>query len=293
MTSDTHITQTILLAGSGRSGTTWLSNIIAANPNVRIYFEPFDYRRVPQAAVLPLFAYARPQQMPTWAPFVKQALAGDIANDWVNRQRKWGSIDRFATRRLVKAIRANLMLGWIDETFKPRIVFTIRHPCAVILSRMKLGWETHLDVMLAQPELVADYLEPYLPIIENAETDLQKQAVMWAIENLVPLQQMQQHNWVFCPYETFVQSPEQEADRVLAQLGLRQTWFTKRAIQQVSVVTRPDSSAHTGKNLLDNWKRVLSPEDIGTILDIVQAFNIWLYDADPLPHLERLPQVAA
>jgi hypothetical protein len=53
--------QSILLAASGRSGTTWLGNIVAADPNTRIFFEPFDPRRVPAAACLPLRAYARPE----------------------------------------------------------------------------------------------------------------------------------------------------------------------------------------------------------------------------------------
>ncbi|MEM8863884.1 MAG: hypothetical protein AAGD96_36710, partial [Chloroflexota bacterium] len=51
--------KTIVLAGSGRSGTTWLGNIISANPNVGILFEPFDNRRVPDVLPLKLITYAR------------------------------------------------------------------------------------------------------------------------------------------------------------------------------------------------------------------------------------------
>lgn len=272
--------QTIILAGSGRSGTTWLGNIIAANPNVRIIFEPFDYRHVPQAGCLPLRPYARlNESYPEWEPFVRQVLQGRIENEWINRQgKRW-----WAWRRLIKEIRANLMLAWIDRMFHPRIVFTIRHPCAVVLSRLKLKWETHLDVFLAQPQLIADYLEPFLDLVHSAHTEVQKQAVMWSVENLIPLQQLPDHNWVFCLYEDFCRQPEAEADRVLKGLGIRKTWLTQRAIRGITMVTRPDSAVLTKKDPLTEWQHQLSPADIDTVLETVHAFGINLYSSQPLP----------
>ncbi|MCB0193222.1 MAG: sulfotransferase [Anaerolineae bacterium] len=276
-----NLSNTIILAGSGRSGTTWLGNIIAANPNMRILFEPFDYRRVPEAKVLPLLAYARPTApYPEWFNFVYKALAGQIGNEWINQQgtRKW------AWKRLVKAIRVNMMLGWIDKNFKPKIVFTTRHPCAVILSRLKLDWDPHIDIFLEQKQLTHDYLSPYMDIILGAQTEVEKQAVGWCIENLVPLRQLPQHNWTFCTYEDLYRNPQKEADRILSDLNVQKTWFTKRAINKVSMVTRPDSAVFSQQDPLSAWKHQLSKQDIDTILTIVQSFQLTLYDEDILPH---------
>ena len=279
---------TIILAGSGRSGTTWLGNIIAANPNVRTIFEPFDYRRVPEAACMPLRPYARSQELyPEWAEFVDNVFAGKIQNEWTTRQgNRW-----WATRNFVKAIRANLMLGWLDQTFQPRIVLTTRHPCAVILSRMKLDWVTHLDVFLNQPQLVADYLAPYLDLIHGAQTEIQKQAVMWSIENLIPLHQMADYNWTFCTYEEMYRHPAAEAKRVLNELGIRQTWFTKRAIRKVTMVARPESAVITGQDALTVWQQQLPTGDIAEILRIVDAFGIRLYGESVMPDLSTIPNV--
>ena len=282
---------TIVLAGSGRSGTTWLGNIITANLNISIIFEPFDYRHVPQAAVLPLFAYARPREnYPQWQPFVQQALCALLQNDWVNRQgHRW-----WAYKRLVKTIRANLMLAWIDRIFHPRIVFMTRHPCAVILSRIKLRWETHLDVFLEQPQLMADYLDPFVELIEEAKSDVQKHAVMWCIENLIPLRQSQDHslpfgsNWLFCTYEQLYSHPQAEADRILRRLGIRKTCFTQRAINRHSIVTRPGSALLHGQNPLVEWQNRLSKQEIEDILKIVEAFGIELYNSNPMPNLTAL-----
>lgn len=272
---------TIILAGSGRSGTTWLGNIIAANPNMRILFEPFDYRRVPEAKVLPLLAYARPNETyPEWTNFMYKALTGQIENEWINQQGK----RRWAWKRLIKAIRVNMMLGWIDQNFNPKIVFTTRHPCAVILSRLKLDWDPHINIFLEQNQLVQDYLEPYMDIILSAQTEVQKQAVGWCIENLVPLRQLSHYNWVFCTYEELYRNPEQEADRILSALDIRKTWFTQRAIKKVSMVTRPDSAVYSQQDPLSAWKNQLSKQDIDTILTVIQAFNITLYSDDVLPH---------
>lgn len=277
--------QTIILAGSGRSGTTWLGNIIAASPSMRIIFEPFDYRHVPAASVLPLRAYARPtESYPDWAAFVGQALRGQLDNEWVNRQGR----RRWAWQRLVKAIRANLMLGWIDHTFHPKIVFTIRHPCAVVLSRVKLQWDTHLDVFLGQPQLVADYLEPFVEVINRAQTPLQQHTVTWCIENLVPLRQLPDYDWIFCSYEQLYRNPQPEAERVLAGLGLRQSWFTRRAITKVTMVARPDSAILSNEDPLTAWKNKLTAQEIDEILGIVNQFGIDLYSDAALPHLDRL-----
>jgi hypothetical protein len=175
------------------------------------------------------------------------------------------------------------MLAWIDQMFHPRIVFTIRHPCAVVLSRLKLKWETHLDVFLAQPQLIADYLEPFLDLVHSAHTEVQKQAVMWSVENLIPLQQLPNHNWIFCLYEEFYRQPEAEADRVLKGLGIRKTWLTQRAIRSITMVTRPDSAVLTKKDPLTEWQHQLSPADIDTVLETVHAFGINLYSSQPLP----------
>jgi hypothetical protein len=274
------VSRTILLAGSGRSGTTWLGSILAANPNVRVLFEPFDHRRVPQVAGLPLRPYARPgERYPDWEPTFRAVLQGEIQNDWVNQEgHRW-----WANRLLVKDIRITLALGWLSSLYNPRIVYVVRHPCAVVLSRLKLGWDTHLDAFMAQPHLIADYLEPYLDLISSADTMVKKHAIMWCVENLVPLRQRSSYGWAFVTYEELYAQPRLQAERILSYLGVRRTWFTERAIRRVSVVTRPDSAVRNGRSPLQEWQSQLSREDIRVILDTTERFGIDLYREQALP----------
>lgn len=276
---------TILLCGSGRSGTTWLADIICANPRYRTVFEPFDYRRVPEMAPLPLFAYARPtNEYPERETLVQSALLGKLENAWVDRmgRRPW------ARKLLVKSIRANLMLGWIDRKFSPRILFTIRHPCAVVQSRMRLGWDTHIDVLVGQAELVEDYLQRYMDLILSATTDLQKQTVMWCIENLVPLRQLSSHAWVFATYENLYLAPELEVKRILSALGLRPSLLTRRAVSKLSIATGANSPLLQGESPITAWKKSMTAAEVDEVLSIVHDFGITLYTHEPTPESSSL-----
>jgi hypothetical protein len=272
---------TILLAGSGRSGTTWLSELIAAHPNVRVIFEPFDPRRVEDPAALGLHTYLRPgTPLPEQEDFVRRVLEGRVENEWTRQLgRRW-----WARRRLVKTIRANLLLGWLDAIFDVAVVYCIRHPCAVALSRAQLGWEAHLDRLLAQPDLVTDHLEPYLDVIGAARTDLERHAVAWCIENLVPLRQMAAYDWTLCSYEKMCREPNGEIARVYGRLGLGCSWLARRR-NVVAHTARPESAVVQGRDPVVEWRRRLSAAEIDAVCAIVRAFDIDLYDESEMPHL--------
>jgi hypothetical protein len=279
-----HPYKTILLSGSGRSGTTWLANIITASHGFGYIFEPFDHRKVKEAKHLPLRTYMRPEEnYPERAEFVKRVLSGKIHNSWTDRDNK----NFFVWKYLVKSIRANLMLAWIDRNFHCPIIYLIRHPCAVVLSKIKSNWDTHLEIFLEQNELMRDYLNGFKKIIRAAKNPLQKHTVMWCIENLIPLDQFKRYNWIICTYEGLCNNKEKEVDRIFARLGLKRTKQVNSAINNF-YQTRKDSAVRVGKNPVCDWKNQLSKKDVADILGIVDDFGIKLYGENPMPRTEHL-----
>jgi hypothetical protein len=261
----------IIVAGSGRSGTTWLGNIIAGD-EYRIIFEPFDYRHVPEAEGLGLRPYFRPDEdYPRWHPFMEKALSGAICNEWVDQDRGRLNPARDSGKILVKDIRVNGLLGWIDKNFHCRIVYIVRNPFAVIASRLKLKWETHVEAFLDQPELMKDYLAPYEGIMRLAETKAQKHAVMWCVENLVPLRQMKTHNWILCRYEGLLTGGEEEIKSILTRLGLDLSEARKDALSET---VRPGWTEKIAQHDREQWKSFLTARDKEEISSIVQAFGI-------------------
>ncbi len=276
--------KTIIVAGSGRSGTTWLGDIIAADWSFRTIFEPFDARKVPEAkaAGISLRPYCSlREECPALYNFTQRTLAGKLRNKWVDKQGR-----RFWARRFVlKTIRATLLLAWIDENFHPPIVYLIRHPGAVVTSRCRLGWESHLDVFLSQPALMRDHLSPYEDLIKSAETKVQKHTVMWCVENIVPLKQLPHYDWIFCTYEYLYTDPLQETYHLLSRLGLKQTRARLNAIRKLSHVTHNESALKTGGNILTEWRKNLSVQDIADMTAILHEFGIALYSVDePFPN---------
>ena len=164
--------------------------------------------------------YLRPEANdPRWEAFFDRVFNGSLSNIWTRQDwriaeglSRWKPADRVtyriarmcyhlrklrAARYVVKEIRANLMLEWLDGHFPLRIVFVTRHPCAVIGLRLRVGWEANLGEIVTQAELMKDHLEPYREWICGARTPLQRAAVLWCVENLVPLKQRNRRNWVF------------------------------------------------------------------------------------------------
>jgi hypothetical protein len=148
----------VFVAGSGRSGTTWLSELLLSGTQRRYVFEPLS-RHVPQTAVFHrdlVKLYLRPDgEYPEHVAAMRDVLTGRVRNRWTERFNR----RIVAEGRLVKEIRANLLLGWLQTNFPGMpIVLLLRHPCAVAASFVREGWVGRLGDLLAQPDLVADHL---------------------------------------------------------------------------------------------------------------------------------------
>ena len=105
----------ILLAGSGRSGTTWISDLINYQNEYRYLFEPFNPVRSDWCrGKLTPHKYIRPKnQDKNLLEIAEAILSGKlrgIAIDFYNRK-------LFYKKRLIKAICANLYLKWLKVNF--------------------------------------------------------------------------------------------------------------------------------------------------------------------------------
>src|SRR3712207_3533233 len=100
----------VFLAGSGRSGTTWVSEIINHRNGFRLLFEPFHPGRVGICKNFRRKQYLRrDDRREEYLQAARKILAGKIRSPWTDRfNRKF-----VARRRLIKDIRANLLLGWM------------------------------------------------------------------------------------------------------------------------------------------------------------------------------------
>ena len=262
------------MSGTARSGTTWLGDLIATQIPSRILFEPFNRDLVSDYRKFHYFQYLRPgTENPAFFAFAQKVFRGEIRNPWIDRQNE-RIISEF---RLVKEIRANLALKWLHDNFpEVPILFMIRHPCAVVLSRIELGWATDRDIasFLSQPQLIEDHLGPYLDLIHSAANIEEKHAVIWSICNLVPLIQFHPGELKIVYYETLCTQLEFELAGILETLGYSYKSPLTNVRDQPSQTARAASAVVTGTDKIEGWKKKLSHSQIDNILRIVQGFGL-------------------
>jgi hypothetical protein len=282
----------ILLAGSGRSGTTWMSQIINHGNPYRDIFEPFHPQHVRQAKKWPAMRYVSVESSDDkLAQQIKGLLAGRVRSRWTDAYNR----KHVTNQRLIKAIRTNLMLGWIRNQYpQVKLLFAMRHPCAVAYSRVKLKWDTHLDELLSQSALIYDHLAPYREMIEQAERNdnvWRKHLAMWCIENIVPLRELTPSDAHLMRYEDLCQNFDAEVAALFAYLGREVPTGIRNAARQRSASFRRDSAILRGGDLISDWQRHVEVEQIDAMLDMLAAFGLsHLYDENPSP---RCPSDAA
>jgi hypothetical protein len=212
---------TVFLAGSGRSGTTWISEILNADRSFRYIFEPFNCRKTAEWRNYEFQQYfPRRHDDPQAVAAAAQILSGRVHNAWVDSQNR----AILARRRLVKDIRANLMLGWLKEQFPAMpLVLLVREPLAVIASRRRLGWGPALGLerLRRMPGLVEEHLDPHMGFIESrADDEFAMQVINWCVEHLVPLRQLREGEYHLLSYEAVLAEPLAAIRPVFDYLGL-------------------------------------------------------------------------
>lgn len=279
---------TIFLAGSGRSGTTWVSDIINYRREYRYIFEPFHPEKVSACRIFGMKRYIQPgggsgEQLRT----ARRVLSGALRSRWS---------DRFHTRvlirqRLVKDIRANLMLGWLKSQFPEMpLVLLLRHPCAVAYSQMKLGWRPDLDAFFYQKELMEDHLEPFRDALKGAGSDFERHVMAWCIENYVPLRQLRRGEAHVAFYEDFCERPEEEVKGLFSFLGKKVDGSVFEKMKRPSLLSREGSAVVSGEQLVGGWRSHLTEEQIRRASEILDLFGLsGVYSAgDPKPDPDGL-----
>lgn len=274
----------MVVAGTGRSGTTWAVDVLRSQLSCREMFEPFHPVLVPEFRGYHYFQYVRPTADDArLEAFCRRLLRGELRNSWIDRR---VSVLR-PEWRVVKTIRGLLLLRWLRARFpEVPMVLLIRHPCAVVASRLRLRWATDGDIepLLAQPHLVEDFLFPYLDVIREATAPEEKHAVIWCVSNLVPLWQFSAEELKVMFYERLCTAFEEEVPRFFAALGQPVGPTVFRYLRVPSGTATASSAVVRGHDPVTAWRDFLSGEQERRVHDVVRAFALdHLYGDGDLP----------
>lgn len=273
---------TVLLAGSARSGTTWAQEIINTNNEYRVIFEPFHSKKIKLIKNWNNRQYLRPDNTELkYLTSAEKILQGKIRSGWTDKFNK----KIIAKKRLIKDIRTNLLLKWMNNRFPQiKLVLLLRHPLAVTNSRMKLGWKDHLNDFVIQEDLVNDYLKPYLDIINNTNDLFERQIIMWCIENMIPLKQFNKGEILIIFYEDICIDPKKASEYIFNYLGSNYSKVLLNKFSKPSALSRTDSAINKGTNLVESWRGSVTKYQLEKSLDILKIFGMdRIYNENSIP----------
>jgi hypothetical protein len=268
------ISRSVLLAGTARSGTTWLAELIALQQPTRLMFEPFYPLKVPDYAGFDNFLYMRAEDRdPVLEAFCERVFTGQIRNLWIDNT--VGVLRPKA--RIVKDVRTNLLLKWISCRYPELpLILLLRHPCSVVLSRMERGWTADQDIfeMMAQEKLVEDFLGKWRDVINNAESEEEKHAIVWSIHNAIPLAQFSDGGISVIKYEDFVSDTSRCLGELLNAIGWDFDDSLSSFFEQPSRTSSLSTALEGAEVANRRWETRLSSAQVDRILRVVDAFGL-------------------
>lgn len=204
--------EVVFLAASGRSGSTWLQDIISSTGSYRVIFEPFHSQKMRFLDGWAYRQYMAPEsQDSARREQARQIIEGRVRGRWTDQDNR----TFLPKRRLIKDIRANLLLAWLKRQFPYiRLIYLLRSPFSVAESRMRLGWDCDLEGMLEQQPLVDDHFTEQYDFLRAVDDPFVKQLAFWAMENVVPLRDLRPEDALVVMYENLLAAPESEGERV-------------------------------------------------------------------------------
>lgn len=262
----------VVVFGFGRSGTTWLAQILAA-AGLELVFEPLRPDHIPEVSSwkpLPLF-YRAGERFP-WAGTFDDLMAGRIRNEGMVRQNPG------AARRVFKFIRANLLAEWILDRYPVNGVFIVRNPLAVVASMRKEEWTLSAKwiAMLLGDRRFGEFFDRHPGVRELAGselTDAQARAVFWGISNLIPREIGLWDRIPLVVYDHMCRDPEGTVRELAPRLGVPVTAEVLAQCHRPSFMSgrRPGGQ---GYDPTTAWRSRLSSSEIGEIVDVAERFGL-------------------
>lgn len=204
------------IIGDGRSGTTWIQELLCWSRRYRMMYEPFHPSSGHAAEIFTPNLFVHPNDRdPTKLAIAADVFSGRYVHPNVDRDNK----HVFYRGIVVKDIFAHLFAPWAVAHFphvKPILV--VRNPFDVALSkhgRQDWVWTTDAREFLFQQPLLESCLEPYVDVILDSPDDfIHQQVLVWSIMHFVLFRYVDASRVYFLRYEDVVENPRSELRRL-------------------------------------------------------------------------------
>lgn len=276
----------ILVFSDPRGGSSWMAELLKAIPDTAIIWEPLNTQEVREFRKL---GFSSRQHIPEFAqwPEAKRAMAkmlsGRIINEWTSSHTYFQEYFE-AKRLIIKICRGNRLIPWLTEQFdfdlKP--VYLVRHPFAVVLSQLQHGgWNYSFSGINVTDTKGYSLYEPHQKLFDSITTIEEERMISWCLSNKYLLEhERNDMDWITVYYEDLLTDPAGQLNRIFDRWQIPIPDAIMEKVRRASSTTRDGSSLHDTKSQLTKWKKRLSKEQIKSMSQILEYFNIKNYSSD-------------
>lgn len=281
----------VLVAGSSRSGTTWLGQMLATSPGLCLVNEPFSPKMPGLSRAGFTWRTARDPEAdwPAGEAVFRRVFSGRGMS--LKLIRLNGTKLLHCSGLVIKAVRVNRLLPWIARHFELRgTVVIVRHPCAVVSSQM-LHFKLNSVTLMDDLDYVERHLPHLLPFVRGLHTEEERRALTWALDQHAVQEASGPRPWQMTSYESLVARGRAELERLFSALGLDVPIEAVELLDRNSWQAREASVDHTRAPVderLGVWRKRLSPDQVSRILTVVEACGIRGYSEDVFPSMGAL-----
>lgn len=273
----------IIIVGSARSGTSWLSEVIARQFRYRMLFEP-EHEFNTKKGKLICDKWLRTEASSVDANrYLIKVLNNQVDSDWIgqisNRKYKMHLWPFIPKKYIIKFVRAYLSAKYLNENFKVPLIHIIRNPYDVLASqqRVKFPWLYNLDHFKNQKDLVAMVKEQFnFDLLKDTKdmTPLEVLTVRWCLENVLPLQVLEPYQ-----YKHRIVKHEDLRSDIQVFLDLCKEFDVEPLSNIEKEYQRPSSKTHPKSKIINKnaEMRKFDSKELFSINRLLDIFNCKLY----------------
>lgn len=279
----------VVLFGIGRSGTTWLGQVIAS-AGLRYIFEPeayWDYLPKEERSNHDVYPrshrYLRADEETKYHKFLVDSLSGVYANDVTVRA------NPNASRNVIKVIRYNMIVPWVVKNMDVHSLFLLRDPMATISSQFSCDFETTVPLLTSyfdNEQLYEDHLDEFRDLIAAADSSkgrkkyIEYLTILWCVQMYVAKRQGVFEDVYTLAYRDLMNDPY----KILWDISERFSLSFKfseldKVLTKKSFTTHGDSK-NKNHDPLTKWKSVFEGDEIKMITKIISQFGLESYIAE-------------
>lgn len=279
----------IFIFSTPRSGSTWLMELMLTQKGFKSCSEPFNLRFAEIATTLDIHDWDSlysDDALPKIESHINSFLKGEFKVAFKNRY-PWQRYYRpFTDRMVFKILHAgHEKIDWFIRTFNAQVVYLIRHPLPVALSRKELP-RLPTFVNSGYSQFFTEEQITYAKRVVAEGSHVQKAVLDWCLHNATAIKR-HMDKVIFVTYEQLVLDPEPVVNALSRQLDLDDASrildkisAPSGSVNQSTKETAAALASKTGEEkawLIEKWRANISAEEEHKLMDLLAVFDLDLY----------------